>query len=242
MQVTRASAVRAQERVAEGKADDDTRAAARFASRLDVSPADAANGVEERVGVAWSGIGRGRDGTARDVREQLVATKFQDGLWFVSGYLLTEAGTFAGTGDYAGHYVAQDRSARGGFRCEMDLAPATPTSFRGTYRCAGRYRSYTTDPYTDVRYDGTIEEFVEMDWTPARLSAARSGGGARRAGTVMLARAPAGKNVLVDVTVQKDGDLVIRWHPPSSDEQGPSHTSSRELTFQRNAAAPGGGS
>jgi len=91
VQVTRAAASRAQERVTKGKADDDIHAAAGFASRLDVSPADAANGVAERVGVAWSGIGRGRDGTARDVREQLIATKFQDGVWYVAGYLLTDS-------------------------------------------------------------------------------------------------------------------------------------------------------
>lgn len=242
VQVTRSAAVRAQERVAEGKADDDTHAAAGFASRLAVSPADAANGVAERVGVTWSGIGRGRDGTARDVRERLIATKFQDGVWYVAGYLLTDGGAFVGTGDHAGHYVAEDATARGGFRCEMDLAPATPGTFRGTYRCAGRYRSYSNEPYKDVRYDGTVEEFVQMDWTPARLSAARSGGGAGRVGTLLLARSAAGNDLLASVTIRDDGDLVIGWHPPSRGEQGPSGRSSSRLVFQKNAAASGGGS
>ncbi len=242
VQVTRSAAARAEERVAKGKADDDTRVAARFASRLDVSPADAANGVEERVGVAWSGIGRGHDGTARDVREQVIATKFQDGVWYVAGYLLTDAGAFAGTGDHAGHYVAEDASARAGFRCEMDLAPATLGRFRGTYRCAGRYRSHTYEPYKDVRYDGTIEEFVEMDWTPARMSVARKGGGAGRVGTLMLARSAAGKDVLASVTIRDDGNLVIGWNPPSRGEQGPSRSSPPRLMFQKTAARSGGGS
>lgn len=242
VQVTRSAAAGAQERVAKGKADDATSVAARFASRLDVSPADAANGVAERVGVAWSGIGRGRDGTARDVREQLIATKFQDGVWYVAGYLLTDAGAFVGTGDHAGHYVAEDATARGGFRCEIDLAPATPGTFRGTYRCAGRYRSYSNEPYKDVRYGGTIEEFVEMDWTPSRLSAARSGGGAGRVGTLMLARSAEGKDVLASVTIRDDGNLVIGWNPPSRGEQGPSRSSPPRMMFQKNAAASGGGS
>jgi hypothetical protein len=242
VQVTSSAAARAQERVAKGSADDDTHAAAGFASRLDVSPADAANGVAERVGVVWRGIGRGHDGTARDVREQLIATKFHDGMWYVAGYLLTDTGAFAGTGDHAGHYVAEDATARAGFRCEMNLTPATPGTFRGTYRCAGRHRSYTYEPYKDVRYDGTIETFVEMNWTPARLRVARDGGGAGRVGTVMLARSAAGKDVLASVTVKDDGDLVIGWHPPSAREQGPSRRSSSRLVFQKDAATPGGGS
>jgi hypothetical protein len=242
VQVRRASAVKARERMAKGATDDDARVAALFAGHLDVSTADAANGVEERVGVAWRGLERGRDGTARDVRESAVATRFRGGLWSVAGYLLTDAGEFAGRGDHAGTYRAEDRSARGSFRCELDLAPAAAhATFRGTYRCAGRYRNYTYEPYRDMRYDGTIEEFVELAWTPAWLSAARSGPGSCCVEAFFITRSATGDQALVPVAVRKDGAIHVRWNPPSRREQGPSRTSSMRLTFQETATTSGGG-
>lgn len=241
-QVTRASAEKARARVAKGEADDETRTAAQFAAHLDVSPADAANGVEERVGVVWRGIVRGQDGTARDVRESVVATRFQGGLWTVAGYLLTEAGAFAGRGDHAGTYGAVDTrwSGTGSFRCEMDLAPAAPTTFRGTYRCVGRHRRYAYEPYKEIRYEGAIEEFVELAWTPERLNAARRGPGLCCVGALLIARSADGQT-LVNVTVQEDGGIQIRWNAPSSREQGPSRTSDMELTFRENIQVSGGG-
>jgi len=243
VQVTRSSAVRAQERAAKGKTDEDARAAARFATRLDVSAADAANGVEERVGIALRGIRRAKDGTARDVREDWVATRFQDGAWAVGGFLLNEAGAFAGRGDHAGHYRAEDtRRASGSFVCEVDLAPAGESVFRGTYRCAGRHRDYTYEPYRDVRYESVIEQFVEMAWTRARLAECRSGPGPRCVEAFLLTRSAEGEQALVKLEVQEDGDLVIPWHPPSQKEQGPSRSRSLRLIFQKQAATSGGGS
>lgn len=234
VQVTRASAEKASARVAKGNVDDESRTAAYFAGRLNVSAADTANGVEERVGVVWRGITRGRNGTARDVREHEVATRFRSGQWAIAGYLLTDAGAFAGTGDHAGIYRAEDRSARGGFRCEMTLIPAAEASFRGTYRCSGKHRDYTYEPYRNVRYEGTIEKFVELAWTPERLTAGRN------VGAFFITRTASGAQALIPVEVQENGQLIVRWNPPSREEQGPSRTSSLRLRFQRNGAATGG--
>ena len=162
----------------------------------------------------------------------------------MAGYLLSEAGAFAGRGDHAGTYRAEDRqwSLSGSFRCELELAPAAAEgTFHGTYRCAGRYRNYAYEPYTDVRYEGTIEEFVELAWTPAWVSAARSGPGSCCVEAFFIARSATGNQSLVPVAVRKDGAIHVRWNPPSRREQGPSRTSSMRLTFQETAATSGGG-
>lgn len=212
VQVTRTSALKAHERAEKGEPDEDTRAAAQFAQHLDVSAAEAANGVEERVGVVWRGIARGPDGIARDVRESDVATRFHGGVWAVAGYLLAEDGTFAGRGDHGGTYRAEDKSDRGSFQSELILAPAAPATFRGTYRCAGRQRRYSYEPYTDVRYEGAIEEFVELAWTPERLNAARNGPGSCCVEAFFITRSAAEEQALVPVAVRKNGAIEVAWN------------------------------
>lgn len=240
-QVTRASAEKAAARTTTSDADDDARLLAHLGTKLNVSAADTENGVEERVGILWRGIGRREDGTAEDVREMDVATHFRGGVWALAGFLLRDNGALAGTGDYAGSYRAEERDARGTFRCDLTLAPSNPATFRGTYRCAGQHRNYTNEPYTDVRYEGTIEEFVELAWTPQRFAAAQNASASCCADAFVIARAASGAQSLVAVEVRKNGDLDVPWNLPSRVEQGPSRTSSWRLRFQRNDETSGGG-